>query len=422
MEYHHIPYGKKTKNAGTDRANKKGQNKKMKNSRKNKKILAAPFAVAAVFAITTVGAMFTVGNNFVSAVTAGEISSQIDDLQSKKSAYASQAQEMAAKAGSYQAAIEQLQQQQDIIQSQIDDSKAKISTLKGQIDEADAQIKTQGSALASSLQSIYYSGQSNSTLNILMNSNSISDYVDSQSRQSTMQAQMQKTIDSINALKKTIESKKTDIQSQLNLQESQKQQLLASQSVQQNLKDQANNSEAAYNDLVKQSNDQIMKLQSQREALLSAQQPNGGGGRVTSSGACGGGYPFCSSNGYQKDELVNIGSGTRNSYAQECVSYVEWHLARLGIKATGSGNGGEWWRTWSGKRSGTPTPGRSVAVFSSWQAGEVGHVAWVDSVSGGVAHISQYNWDGRGSYSTMDLKISGAAINGGGTFMGFLNF
>lgn len=31
----------------------------------------------------------------------------------------------------------------------------------------------------------------------LMNSNSISDYVDSQSRQSTMQAQMQKTIDSI---------------------------------------------------------------------------------------------------------------------------------------------------------------------------------------------------------------------------------
>ena len=28
MEYHHIPYGKKTKNAGTDRANKKGQNKK----------------------------------------------------------------------------------------------------------------------------------------------------------------------------------------------------------------------------------------------------------------------------------------------------------------------------------------------------------------------------------------------------------
>lgn len=77
--------------------------------------------------------MFTVGNNFVSAATAGEISSQIDDLQSKKSAYASQAQEMAAKAGSYQAAIEQLQQQQDIIQSQIDDSKAKISTLVRQI-------------------------------------------------------------------------------------------------------------------------------------------------------------------------------------------------------------------------------------------------------------------------------------------------
>lgn len=55
-----------------------------------------------------------------------------------------------------------------------------------------------------------------------------------------------------------------------------------------------------------------MKLQSQREALLSAQQSNGGGGNVTSSGACGGGYPFCRSNGYQMNQLVDIGWGTRS--------------------------------------------------------------------------------------------------------------
>jgi surface antigen len=57
-----------------------------------------------------------------------------------------------------------------------------------------------------------------------------------------------------------------------------------------------------------------------------------------------------------------------------------------------------------------PMPG-SIAVMDPGKAGQsYGHVAWVESVSGNMVTISQYNYDygdGYGMYSVMTLS-SGA--------------
>lgn len=400
MEYHHIPYGKKTKNAGTDRANKKGQNKKMKNSRKNKKILAAPFAVAAVFAITTVGAMFT-----PMIAHADTYDEQINALSSQNGTLQNGADVAKSSSTSRQGQIDQLQGQINQLQSQINDSKGKIAELNAKIADTEKQIKTQGAALSGSLQNIYYSSQSNSTLNILMNSNSISDYVDAQSRQTSMQQQMQKTIDSITAMKKSIEMQKAQIQSRLEDQKAQQNQISTSQAQIAVLKAQ---DDATYNaNLAKinSNNSSIssLKEQQRRANLAAANRP--GGGQAVPGDPGKGGYPSYLANAPQ-DLLVD----PWGLYNRECVSYAAWKVqSTYGYMpyVGGRGNAREWPSTLAGRYPMGSTPkAHSVAIFN---IGSYGHAAWVESVnSDGTYNLSEYNFITQGGYGER-TRVSASA-------------
>ena len=391
MEYHHIPYGKKTKNAGTDRANKKGQNKKMKNSRKNKKVLAAPFAVAAVFAVAFVGNIIT-----SNMAMADSYDDQINALKLQNGSLQNNADAARNSSISRQEQIDQLQGQVNLMQGQINDSNEKIAELNAKIAETEKQIKTQGAALSGSLQNIYYSSQSNSTLNILMNSNSISDYVDAQSRQTNMQQQMQKTIDNITAMKKSIEMQKAQIQSRLEDQKDQQNQISTSQAQIAVLKAE---DDAAYNANIAKigsNNNSINNLTKQQAAQRNAdnQYANQGGDDD---------YPFANAPGFYPAGCISVnltygGNYSSNSCARQCVSYVQWRILKLG-QTPQKGDAGTW------SVNGTTPRANSVAI---WGGGTWGHVAWVESVNGdGTINIAQYNASFNGKFSRKTVNPRG---------------
>lgn len=97
---------------------------------------------------------------------------------------------------------------------------------------------------------------------------------------------------------------------------------------------------------------------------------------------------------------------------RNCTSYVAWKLSEAGVSAalfSDLGNADQWIGHVSGKRgvvvNGTPSPG-AVAV---WDSPGVGHVAWVDSVSGGTVTVSDYNLAATGVYAEHPISSKPSA-------------
>lgn len=377
MKFHHISDGKNITKNNRQKITARGK------SLSRKHVSLAPFAVLAVFVVATITSPVFLGNNFARADSYDD---QISSLNSQNDSLKSQVSQLALQAGSIQAAITALQNQQAQIQTQIDASNAKIADLNAKIATDDQQIKDQSQALVTTLQNIYYDSQSNSTLNILMNSNSISDYVDAQARQDGIQSNLQKSIDNINKLKKQLADQKAQVQAILNSQVSQKQTLAASQAEQQSLENANAAQQAEFNSKVAANNISIANLQTQQKQAFAKSKAQYGGS---------GDYPFGSPaigwNGYNNcdSKMFSFGSQT---CAGQCVSYVQWEQYVHYGKTNTYGDAQNW------PVYGHTPEENSVAI---WSGGKYGHVAWVDSVnSDGTINISQYNAGLDGRFST----------------------
>ncbi len=97
---------------------------------------------------------------------------------------------------------------------------------------------------------------------------------------------------------------------------------------------------------------------------------------------------------------------------RNCTSYVAWRLSTAGVNAAlfrDLGNADQWIGSVSGKSgvvvNQTPSPG-AVAV---WDSPGVGHVAWVDSVSGGTVTVSDYNYAQTGAYAVHTISSAPTA-------------
>jgi surface antigen len=101
-------------------------------------------------------------------------------------------------------------------------------------------------------------------------------------------------------------------------------------------------------------------------------------------------------------------------YNRECTSFVAWALAsRNGFNMPFFANARDWGamaRARGYAVNGTPAPG-SVAWST---AGTFGHVAYVQSVSGGSVYIEEYNHNLRGTFSARTVPAS--------TFTGYIHF
>lgn len=331
---------------------------------------------------------------------ADKFDQQIQQLQSQNAQTQAQVDQLQAQASSYQDAINKLQAQIDALSAQIQANKQKIADLQTQIDQAQAELDKEKKVLGEDIRQMYLDGQI-STLEMLASSKDLSDFVDKQEYRSSVQDKIKTTLDKITALKHQLRSEQESVQAalkdqqnmqdQLNVQNSQLQQLLGLNQEQQ----------ASYNQQIQSNQAQIASLRAQQLAANRAL-----GGQVTFSGSCGGSYPASASGpygnwgcNYAKDNTFdNWGMGNR-----ECVSYTAWMVYKTyGYMPYWGGVGNA--NQWPGDARAANIPTGSVPKVGSVaisMGGAFGHAMWVDSVSGNMIHVQQYNYDLQGNYSEM---------------------
>lgn len=329
----------------------------------------------------------------VSAGEADDVQSRIKALESQIDDYNKRSSQLAEQSTTLQGKIAELQNQQAEIQTQIDLSQAQRVQLEQQIATTEAKIKAQTEALSQNLQAQYYSSQT-SSLDMIMNSNSVSDYVDRQTRQQSMGDQISKSVTEIKQLRADLLKKKTAVEQVIKRQNAQKQDLADSQAEQQKLLEETQGQEAKFKELTEATK---QKLEEQRRILNDILGSHSGV-------ACGGGYPtqWCS---LPKDAGVD----SYGMYTRECVSYAAFRVDQAYGWPKYWTRGGNDAKNWLSKAraygipTGTEPKVGSVAVLT---AGSYGHVAWVESVDGNKITISDYNSDLNGNYSRYSTKAS----------------
>ena len=332
-------------------------------------------------------------------VEARDYNAEIKALQNQIDDYNKRAGELSAQANTLQGKIAELQNQQATIQKQIDLSTAEKNQLQQQIEDSEQKIKDQAKGLSESLKEQYYSDQT-SSLDILMNSDSVSDYVDRQSRQSKVSDDIKKSVTKVKQLKADLEVKKAKVEAVISQQAEQKRQLADSQAEQQQLLEDTQGQEAKFQELTAQSNAKIEQLRKEQAAENLRLRK----GTDLAAGDCGGGYPalYCSK---PKDAMVDAWG----MYSRECVSYVAYKVASTygwpSYWPRGNNDAKNWLsraRNLGIPTSSTPKVG-SVAVMTS---GRWGHVAWVEAVDGNRIIISDFNRDLDGRYHEYSSSAS----------------
>ena len=319
-------------------------------------------------------------------------SAKITALESQIKTYNARASELAAQSDSLSKAIEVLKNEQAQLQAEIDLNNTKAADLKAKIADNEAKIKIRGNDLSEIMAEMYLDNKV-TPLEMLASSNNLSDYVDKQSQQATVQDQLKLAMDEIKDLKTQLEQQKKEVDAILVDQKARRTDMVAKQNEQQSLLSKTQGQEAVYAKMTSENREQIRKLQAEQ---VRANQTGTGGGKVVAGDPNRGGYPAYLNNA-AKDALVD----PWGMYNRECVSYTAWKVYQAYGNMPywgGKGNANQW--DDNAARIGIPygsTPKvKSVAV---WNTGRWGHVAWVEKVnSDGTFDVSEYNRGGDGLY------------------------
>ena len=372
-----------------------------KKSIKGKRVRLAVLSLAIILAMASVTAVLGAGHS----AQARDFNAEIRALQNQINDYRKHSSELAAKSGSLQVKISQLENDQAQIQAQIDLLSAKRAQLEQQIAQAEAKIKRQAQSLSKNLRDQYYSSKTTS-LDILMNSRSVSDYVDRQTRQKTVSDNISKSVKEIRTERTKLNAKKKEVEDLISKQDQQKQQLIASKNEQKKILDETQGKEETFQRLTAEKEAERNRLQQELQRAIDNLRPNDYG-KIVASGSCGGGYPFCH---YPPDVTAYAGGFQAIDNTRECVNYVQWRIFQLtGRNELHGYYAGNWMGVAnSGARANT------VAIIRGYgRLGSTGHVAWVEQVRGSHMLISEYNFNPRHGYSERWVPIS--------SFDGFYN-
>lgn len=364
--------------------------------------------------------IFAVGTVVPPMVQADQYDEQIKQLQAQNSANLQKASELQQQAQTYQQAIDQLQLQISVIEGQINENQLKRDDLQRQIDEAEAELTKQKHVLGENIKTMYLEGQI-STLEMLASSKDLSDFVDRQQYRSTVQDKIKDTLDRINKLKAELKNKKQEVDNLLQEQQTMQAQLNSNKQKQSEMLAYTQAQKSDYENQIRTTSAQINSLRAQQAAFYA--RITGGGTRTFGSAGnfqfralsaqqgCGGGYSYCWA---YHDQAVNDTWGL--FWARECVHYAADRAAR-GVnlapyfnRYAGAGNATNWTDVLSGRYvvDRVPSVGAVAIAKASDLGNPYGHAMYVEYVlNDGWVGVSQMNWDGRGSYSTMEIKSSG---------------
>ncbi len=326
-------------------------------------------------------------------VSADQFDQKINTLEKQNARKQDAVAQLEDQASSYQDAINKLQAQISSLQQSIDTNHAKQAQLKKQIAEAQVELDKQKQILGASVRAIYVGGQV-TTLEMLASSNNLSDFVDKQVYQSTVQDKVKNALDEVTALKLKLQDQKAEVEKLLLDLQTQQSQLSEARNKQDQLLSYNQSQQNTYNKQIQSNQSKIADLRAQ-QAAINAQHflgytiVAGHNGRDT--------YPDTWRNAPQ-DSMIDAWG----MFNRECVSYTAWKVASSGRYMPywgGSGNANQW--PDNARAAGIPVSGSPRAgdiAIAYW--GSFGHAMHVDSVNGdGTINISQYNWDYHGTYS-----------------------
>jgi len=357
----------------------------------------------------------------VVVVRADSYTDQINALNAQNSQKYDALSSLQSQASSLKDVIDHLQSQIDGLQAAISDNQAKQTQLEVEIKAAQEKLDEQKAGLAQDLKAMYVSGQM-SSVEMLATSKSLSDYINAETYSSAVQNKIQATLAEITALQNQLKEQQAQIEQLLAVQQKQQASLASAQSEQQQLLNMNQSQQSSYNQQISANNAKIGQLQA-AEAAAHARLSGSGNVSIVSAGSCGGGYPGVATNGWGGTWGCNYGldqgSDSWGMYNRECVSYTSWKV----WQAYGSYNGHSgmpYWGSlyanadgWPGDadayhipRGSTPRVGSVAVGTDPYWFGPVGHVMWVEAVSGNQILVSQMNFSGPGKFSEMWISTS----------------
>ncbi len=324
---------------------------------------------------------------------ADQFDQQIRLLESQNATKENSLYNLQIQASSYQDAINKLQSKIDSLEGLILSNQAKQTALEQKIKDVQAQIDHQKVVLGETIKTMYLEGQT-STLEVLLSSNNLSDFVNQEQYHLTVESNLKALVDKITALKQQLKAQNDQLTGLLNDQKAQRATLDSARSEQDSLLGYNESKQASFNRQIQANNSQIATLEA-RQAAANTQFL----GAVGSGPNCGGSYPaqWCQ---IPKDSVGD----NWGMFNRECVSYTAFRVFAAGGYMPywgGVGNANQWpgdARAYGFPVTSTPRQGDievAIWVFASAN----GHAMFVDYVnSDGSVVVSDYNYNGTGQY------------------------
>lgn len=325
-----------------------------------------------------------------------QITNQLNQLNSQKRTV-STIQDMV---NGLDAQISLTQKQIDAANNQIEITTKQIEETTSQIEQKQKELDTQKENLFESVRVMYETPQQ-STVEIVVGSNSLSEIVDRAQYIESLQYQIETTMNAITQLKSQLESQRNQLEQERNDLQNQKNSLLDKKKnfdIQQGEKSRLLSQASAEKSQMQST---LQATEAERDNVsaeiyaLRKQRGDFRGGSTS--------YPYA---GYPPDQRDEWGF-----YTRECTSYAAWYWNDVLGKSwynTRIGSGSAWnWPALASDQGYSVISSPRVGAIVSWPAGGIfggyGHVAIVEAVNGdGTFEVSQYNWQPF-SYSEMHV-------------------
>ena len=329
-------------------------------------------------------------------VFADKFDDQIKVLNKKVADNQNAANAKTAEANSLKSALSAIEAQINVAQTQLDITNTKISDTELEIKATNRELDRQRNILKDNLRLIYKEGYV-SPLEIIASSANLSDFVAKQQYLASIKNKISDNLEKIAVIKKGLDEKKSQLTALSTQQKNTYEQIATQRSQQQSLLQRTEGDEANYRKVADEDTAKINELRMQQAAIIGGYSTN-----VVYGGT--GGYPWASS------PWPNLIADPWGMFQRQCVSYTAWRVAASGKRMPywgGIGNA----KQWPGNAvaygipvDNSPRPG-DIAIST---AGEYGHAMYVEKINGnGTVHVSQYNANWEGSYSTSDVNIAG---------------
>ena len=346
---------------------------------KHKTLGLRSILIFAIFGLTAFACSFyfTEAEDSVQAYPAGCVTQACHEAADAASAAEAAAASAAANAQTLEGEVERLNAEIASLEADIRANQAIAEDLSGQISENEAKLELQQAALAKLLVSMHFESEPDAIV-LLAGSNSLGDFAEKQSRQTTAKSQIAASAETVRKLKEDLEQQKTSVDALIASAEEKSSQIAAKRNEQDQLKRKYQNDSDAYARDAAASRETM-----QKEIAAEIARYNNGG--VAGSGFNS--YPYAGNCPQDDSRYIVIGG-----YVCQCVSYAAWKVQeRWGISIWNWGNANSWGnyaRSNGYVVNNIPAPG--TVAYST--AGIYGHVMWVESVnSNGTINLTEYN-------------------------------